>query len=105
MERANIDLDWAIRQLDPNVQQVIITGARTWARDKQRAAPQAVAPADAGRPGDDQVAAPVDAIKLIDTTTDETATVYEIEVSTGGTLDHVSVIVTNDGTVRVQRGE
>lgn len=102
---ASIDLDWAIRNLDPNAQQVIINAAQTWARDKQDAAAPAVAPADAGREGDEQVAAPVDAIKLINTVTDENATIYDIEVSIAGTLDPVSVILANDGAVRVQRGE
>ena len=102
---AAIDLDWAIRNLDPNAQQVIISAAQTWARDKQDGAATDVAPADAGRVGDEQVPAPVDAIKLINTTTDENATIYDVEVSIAGTLDPVSVILANDGSVRVQRGE
>lgn len=106
MERGtNIDLDWSLQQLDPNAQRLIVDAALTWARDKQRAAPEAVAPANAGRASDEQVAAPVDAIKLLDTTTTEEATVYDIEVSVAGTLDPVSVIVSDDGSVRVQRAE
>lgn len=102
---AAIDLDWAIRNLDPNAQQVLINAAQAWARDKQNAGSGEVAPADAGRRGDEQYPAPVDAIKLINTTTDEHATVYDIEVSIAGTLDPLSVIVADDGSVRVQRGE
>jgi hypothetical protein len=108
MERGrstNIDLDWSVQSLDPNVQRLIIDAAQTWAHDKQRAAPQEVAPADGGRPGDEQVGAPVDTIRLLDTTTTEAVTIYDIEVSTGGTVDPVSVIVGNDGSVRVQRAE
>lgn len=102
---AGIDLDWAIQNLDPNVQQVLINAAQSWARGKQNATPDEVAPMDAGRRGDEQFPAPVDTIKLINTTTDETATVYDIEVSIAGTLDPLSVIVANDGAVRVQRAE
>lgn len=106
MERgSNIDLDWSLRAIDPNAQQVIVNAALSWARQKQGAAPQEVAPADGGREGDEQVDAPVDTIKLIDTTTTDQATIYDIEVSTGGTLDPVSVIIANDGSVRVQRAE
>lgn len=102
---SSIDLDWAIQQLDPNAQQVIIRAAQTWARDKQNASPGAVAPMDAGREGDEQYPAPVDTIKLIDTTTTETETVYDIEVSIAGTLDPISVRIANDGSVGVQRAE
>lgn len=108
MERGrstNIDLDWSVQSLDPNVQRLIVDAAQTWARDKQSAAPEEVAPANAGRPSDEQVAAPVDTIRLLNTTTSETSTIYDIEVSVGGTVDPVSVIVADDGSVQVQRAE
>jgi len=102
MERAAIDLDWTIRSLDPNVQRLLIDAAQRWARQKQAAPPETVAPEDGGRESDEQVPAPVDAIKLLDTRTDEATTRYDIEVSTGGTLDPVTVVVSNDGSVTVQ---
>lgn len=102
MESAAIDLDWAIRELDPNVQRLLIDAARSWARQKQSAPPESVAADDGGRESDEQVPAPVDAIKLLGTATDEAITAYDIEVSTGGTLDSISVTVTNDGSVNVR---
>lgn len=105
MERSNITLDWALQAVDPNAQQVIIDAALAWAREKQSADPMQVAPADAGRTGDEQHPAPVDAIKLLDTTTTEAATIYDIEVSVAGTLDHIGVIISNDGTVEVRPAE
>ncbi len=106
MERNTpIDLDWSIKNLDPNAQQVIINAAQSWVRNKQNAVPTDVAPADAGRVSDEQVPAPVDAIKLINTTTDERATIYDIEVSVAGTLDVLSVLLDNDGNVQVRAPE
>jgi hypothetical protein len=105
MERTNIDLDWALKAIDPNAQQVIINSALAWAKQKQSADPLNVAPADAGRVGDEQFPAPVDAIKLINTTNTDAATIYDIEVSVAGTLDHIGVIVSNDGSVEVQPAE
>lgn len=105
MERNNIDLDWALQALDPNAQQLIINAALAWAREKQNADPARVAPADGGRAGDEQYPAPVDTIKLLDTSTDENSTIYDIEVSVAGTLDHIGVIVANDGSVQVRSAE
>ena len=105
MERTNIDLDWALQAIDPNAQQVIINAALAWAQQKQSADPLDVAPADAGRVGDEQVPAPVDTIKLINTTNTDAATIYDIEVSVAGTLDHVGVIISNDGSVEVRPAE
>ncbi len=105
MERTNIDLDWALQALDPNAQQVIVNAAQAWAREKQSADPARIAPADGGRTGDEQHPAPVDTIKLLDTSTDENATIYDIEVSVAGTLDHIGVIVANDGSVEVRPAE
>ncbi len=105
MERTNITLDWALQALDPNAQQVIIDAAQAWAREKQSAEPTQVAPADAGRAGDEQYPAPVDAIKLLDTTTNETATIYDVEVSIAGTLDHIGVIISDNGSVEVRPAE
>lgn len=105
MERTNIDLDWALKALDPNAQQVIINAALAWAKQKQSADPRNVAPADAGRAGDEQFPAPVDTIKLVNTTNSDAATIYDIEVSVAGTLDHVGVIVSNDGSVEVRPAE
>lgn len=105
MERTNIDLDWSLRALDPNAQQVIINAAQQWARTKQNAAPDAIAPADGGRAGDEQHPAPVDAIKLINTATNTAATIYDIEVSIAGTLDHIMVSITDDGSVDVRPAE
>lgn len=101
----DIDLDPRLQGLDSNAQRVIIDAARAFIREKQSAAPEAIAPMDAGREGDEQVDAPIDTLKLINTTTNETATIYDIEVSSGGTLDPVSVIITNDGSVQVRPAE
>jgi len=101
----DIQLDWKFQALDPNAQQVLINAANAWISDKQTADPDAIAPADGGRVGDEQHPAPVDAIKLIDTQTTDTETVYDIEVSYGGSLDPVSVIIGNDGAMRVQSAE
>lgn len=105
MEPQGIDLDWTIQNLDPNVQRLLIDAAQRWAQGKQSASPDTVAPEDGGREGDEQVPAPVDAVKLLDTTTTDTVTTYDIEVSTGGTLDPVTVTVTNDGSVSVQAAD
>lgn len=101
----NIQLGPDMQTLDPNAQQVIIDAAIRYERAKQSAPPRAVAPADAGRRGDEQFPAPVDAIKLIDTTVGQRATIYQIEVSVAGTLDHINVIVADDGSVEIQPGE
>ncbi len=105
MERTNITLDWALQAVDPNAQQVIIDSALAWAGEKQSADPAQVAPADAGRAGDEQHPAPVDAIKLLDTTTTDAATIYDIEVSIAGTLDHIAVIISDNGSVAVRPAE
>ena len=104
-EPMNIQLDTAMQTLDANARQVIVDAAQAWAREKQNAAPTAVAPADAGRVGDEQHPAPVDVIRLLDTTTNEAYTVYEVEVSIAGTLDHLSVSIADDGSVQVQPAE
>jgi len=98
----DIRLDSAMQALDPNAQNVIVDAAMQYIRDKQQAAPEAVAPANAGRASDEQVPAPIDAITLLDTTTNNAVTIYEIELSAGGNLDHVGVEIANDGTVRVR---
>jgi hypothetical protein len=105
MERENIQLDAALEALDPNVQQVVVSAAQQWVRGKQRAQPATVAPMDGGRPGDEQVPAPIDSITLINTATDNRATVYDVEVSYGGNLDHISVELTDDGSVEVRSAE
>lgn len=105
MERSNITLDWALQSVDPNAQQVIIDAAVAWAREKQSADPMQIAPADAGRAGDEQHRAPVDAIKLLDTRTTAAATIYDVEVSIAGTLDHIDVIVADNGSVEVRPAE
>jgi hypothetical protein len=102
MERRNIDLDPRIQALDGNAQQVIVSAAEAYLRDKQRAAPTAVAPMDAGRPGDEQFPAPIDAVKLVDTSTDATRTVYDVEISYGGNLDLISINIADDGSVEVR---
>jgi hypothetical protein len=98
----DILFDTAMQTLDPNAQNVIVDAAMQYVRDKQAAEPRVIAPADAGRVSDEQVPAPIDAIKLLDTTTTEATTVYEIEISVGGNLDHVGVVISNDGTVQVR---
>lgn len=94
--------DSAMQTLDPNARNVIVDAAQQYIRDKQAADPTAIAPADGGRAGDEQVAAPIDAIKLLDTTTTEAVTIYEIEISVAGNIDHVGVTITDDGTVQVR---
>lgn len=105
MERESIQLDAALEALDPNAQQLIVDAARTWIHDKQTARPAEVAPMDGGREGDEQVPAPIDSITLLDTSTDNRATVYDVEVSYGGNLDHIGVTVTDDGSVTVRSAE
>ncbi len=105
MERSNITLDWALQAVDPNAQQVIIDAAVAWAREKQSADPMQIAPADARRAGDEQHRAPVDAIKLLDTRTTAAATIYDVEVSIAGTLDHIGVSISDDGAVEVRSAE
>ena len=105
MERQNIQLDAALEALDPNAQQVVVSAAQQWVRGKQSAQPEAVAPMDAGRPGDEQVPAPIDSLTLINTTTDNRATIYDVEVSYGGNLDHIGVVLTDDGSVEVRSAE
>lgn len=97
-----IQLDWAFQALDANAQQVLINAAQQYVRSKQSAAPDAVAPMDGGRPGDEQYPAAVDAITLVDSRTDEQSTTYDIEVSYGGNLDHLAVLLDNAGNVQVQ---
>ena len=98
----DIQLDAAMQSLDPNAQQVIVNAALAYARNKQTAAPTEVAPADGGRAGDEQYPAPVDTIKLLDTTTTAATTMYEIEISVAGTLDHVGVEIVDDGSTHVR---
>jgi hypothetical protein len=105
MDRDAIELGETIQELDPNVQRLLIDAAQRWVSQKEAAPPRSVAPEDGGRQGDEQYPAPVDAINLLDTTTNDTVTVYDIEVSYGGDLDPVSVTVTNDGTVSVQAAD
>lgn len=104
-ENPNIDVDAAFEALDPNAQRVIMDAAQRWAREKQSARPETIAPADGGRAGDEQYPAPVDAIKLLDTTTTSAATIYDVEVSIAGTLDHIGVIIGDDGSVEVRSAE
>jgi hypothetical protein len=60
---------------------------------------------DAGRTGDEQHPAPIDAIRLLDTTTSEADTVYDIEISVAGTLEHLNVIIADDGSTQVRPAE
>lgn len=98
----DIRLDAAMQSLDPNAQNVIVDAAQQYFRDKQSADPIDIAPTNSGRASDEQVPAPIDAITLLDTTTTEAVTIYEVEVSAGGNLDHIGVEINNDGTVRVR---
>ncbi|HEX6292722.1 MAG TPA: hypothetical protein VFZ66_26295 [Herpetosiphonaceae bacterium] len=98
----DIQFDTAMQTLDPNAQSVIVDAAQQYIREKQAAPPTTIAPADAGRASDEQYPAPIDAIRLLDTTTTQAATIYEIEISAGGNVDHVGVTITNDGTVQVR---
>jgi hypothetical protein len=104
-ELMDILFDSAMQTLDPNARNVIVNAAQQYIRDKQAADPMVVAPADAGRASDEQVAAPIDAIKLLDTTTTEAVTIYEIEISVAGNIDHVGVTISDDGTVQVRGAE
>jgi hypothetical protein len=97
-----IQLDSAMQALDPNARNVIVDAAQHYVRDKQAATPTSIAPADGGRASDEQFPAPIDAIKLLDTTTTNAVTIYEIEISVGGNVDHVGVEIDNNGTVRVR---
>jgi hypothetical protein len=101
----NVQLDSAMQALDPNAQRVIVDAAMAWARTKETADPVDVAPANAGRAGDEQVPAPVDKITLIDTITTNATTTYEVEVSIGGNLDHINVVIADDGTTEVRAAE
>jgi hypothetical protein len=101
-ELMDILFDSAMQTLDPNARNVIVDAAQHYIRDKQTADPMAIAPADAGRASDEQFAAPIDAIKLLDTTTTEAVTIYEIEISVAGNIDHVGVTISDDGTVQVR---
>lgn len=101
----DIQLDPSFDALDANERQVIVNAAMEYVRSKQQAAPEAVAPMNGGRRGDEQVAAPIDAIKLIDTQTDQRTTTYSVEVSYGGTLDPISVVIDDAGNVAVQSPE
>ena len=97
-----IQLDAALQALDPNAQQVIVNTAQQYERDKQTAAPQQVAPMDAGRPGDEQYPAQVDKISLLNSTIADTASVYDIEITVAGSVDTISVVIDNDGSVAVR---
>lgn len=81
----DIDLDTAMQTLDPNAQEVIINAAREWIAQR--------------------TIAPADTIRLLNTTTDETATVYEIEVDAAGTIGHINVFIRDDGSVIAQPAE
>jgi hypothetical protein len=98
----DILFDSAMQALDPNARNVIVDAAMQYMRDKQSADPATIAPANVGRASDEQFAAPIDAIKLLDTTTTDAVTIYEIEISVAGTVDHVGVTLSNDGTVQVR---
>ncbi len=80
-----IRLDAAAQALDPNAQHVLVNAARSWV---QRT-----------------TIAPPDSLRLLNTTTDARATVYEIEVDVAGTIDHLNVSVDDNGTVQVRPAE
>ncbi len=77
--------DAATQALDPNAQQLLVNAARTWVQRN--------------------TTAPPDSIRLLNTTTDASVTLYEIEVDAGGTTDHLNVSVADDGMVEVQPAE
>ncbi len=98
----NMQFDSTFEALDPNAQQVLINAAQQHIRSKQTANPTDVAPMDGGRAGDEQYPAPIDKISLLNTSTDEQATTYDIEISYGGNFDHLAVVLDNAGNVQAQ---
>lgn len=101
----DIQRDPAFEALDANAQQVILHAAQAYKQRKHAAPPQEIAPASGGRPGDEQMPAPIDQIALLNTTVDATATIYDVVISAAGTRDHISVIVGNDGSTEVRPAE
>lgn len=101
----DMQFDSTFQALDPNAQQVLINTAQNYLRSKQQANPTDVAPADGGRQGDEQYPAPIDKISLVNNSTDEQDTTYDIEISYGGNLDHLSVVLDNAGNVQVMPTE
>ncbi len=101
----DIQRDAAFEALDANAQQVILNAAQAYKQRKHTAPPQQVAPAGGGRPGDEQMPAPIDQIALLNTTVGETATIYDVVISAAGTRDHISVIIGDDGTTEVRPAE
>ena len=98
----DMQFDTAFEALDPNAQQVLINTAQNYLRSKQTAHPTDIAPMDGGRQGDEQYPAPIDKITLVNTSTNEQATTYDIEISYGGNFDHLSVLLDNAGNVQAQ---
>jgi hypothetical protein len=101
----DIQRDAAFEALDANAQQVILNAAMAYKQRKHSAPPEQIAPASGGRPGDEQMPAPIDQIALLNTTVNQTATIYNVVISAAGTRDHVSVIIGNDGSTEVRPAE
>lgn len=80
-----INLDAATQALDPNAQQVIVNAVIEWVSRKTNA--------------------PIDSIRLLNDRTDERVTAYEVEADAAGTIEHLQVLLTDDGSVSVQPAE